>query len=137
MEDYFLIYVNKLGVNWSDKNVYEFLFTNDLTDVDGEDWDAYPASNIAKPPRVDFVKKVGILTTSDLTLHLIQESTLFAVWDAVDGVVAMAWENMDDYDEYPDSRFAIMYGDTIKDVEDKLFSIDLVLEYDEKKNKKL
>jgi len=135
MEDLYLIYVNKIGEDWTGKHLYEFLFSDRTENVDGDDWDAYPASGRPSPPNTDFVKRVGKLTTDDLKLNLVQNSSEFAVWDAVDGVVALAWENMDDYDEYPDNRIAIHFGETIKDVEDKLYEHDLVLDYNTTNNK--
>ena len=52
------------------------------------------------------------------------------MWDAVDGVIAMAWENMEDYDEYPDSRLHFSFGEEKQSVEDKLYEKDMVLNYD-------
>jgi hypothetical protein len=126
-----LIYVNKVGNDWTGKHIYEFLFSTEIKDVDGDDWDAYPASGRPSPPAEGFVKRVGRLTTEDLKLNLIQESTEFAVWDAVDGVIALAWEDMEGYNEYPEERLAFHFGDDIQSVEDKLYSHDLVLEYNE------
>jgi hypothetical protein len=129
MEDLYLIYVNKIGEDWTGKHLYEFLFSDRTENVDGDDWDAYPASGRPSPPNSGFVKKVGRLISEDLMFNLVQNSSEFAVWDAVDGVVALAWENMDEYDEYPENRVAIHFGETIKSVEDKLYSKDLILEY--------
>jgi hypothetical protein len=126
-----LIYVNKVGNDWTGKHIYEFLFSTEIKDVDGDDWDAYPASGRPSPPAEGFVKRVGRLTTEDLKLNLIQESTESAVWDAVDGVIALAWEDMEGYNEYPEERLAFHFGDDIQSVEDKLYSHDLVLEYNE------
>ena len=135
MKELYLIYVNRIGEDWTGKHLYEFLFSDRTENVDGDDWDAYPASGRPSPPNSDFVKKVGRLVSDDLKLKLVQNSSEFAVWDAVDGVVALAWENMDDYDDYPDNRVAIHFGETIKSVEDKLYEHDLVLEYNATSNK--
>jgi hypothetical protein len=135
MKELYLIYVNRIGEDWTGKHLYEFLFSDRTENVDGDDWDAYPASGRPSPPNTDFVKKVGRLISDELKLKLVQNSSEFAVWDAVDGVVALAWENMDDYDEYPDNRIAIHFGETIKSVEDKLYEHDLVLEYNATSNK--
>ena len=129
MKELYLIYVNRIGEDWVGNNLYEFLFSDKTENVDGDDWDAYPASGRPSPPNSNFVKKVGRLVTGDLKLKLVQNSSEFAVWDAVDGVVALAWEDMDDYDEYPENRIAIHFGEDIKSVEDKLYEHDLVLEY--------
>ena len=67
--------------------------------------------------------------SDDLKFKLVQNSSEFAVWDAVDGVISLAWEDMEDYDDYPENRVAFHFGQLIKDVEDKLYEHDLVLEY--------
>lgn len=124
-----LIYINKLGEDWTGKHVYEFLFSDNIKNVDGDDWDMYPASGRPSPPHEHFVKRVGRLITSELSFKLVQNSTEFAVWDAVDGVVSLAWEDIQDYDTYPDYRLAFQFGEKIEDVEDKLYRYDLVLTY--------
>ena len=123
-----LIYINEIGSDWTGNNIYEFLFSDTLEDVHGEDWDAYPASGIPEPPNSEFVKRVGRLTT-ELKFDLIQKSDTFAVFDAVDGVIALGWENLLDYDEYPEERLYFKFGEGLKDVEDKLYTRDLVLDY--------
>ena len=61
---------------------------------------------------------------------MVQESDSFAMWDAVDGIIALAWENLDGYDEYPDSRLFFAFGEDIKSIETKLYEKDLVLNYE-------
>ena len=53
----------------------------------------------------------------------------FAMWDAVDGIVAMSWENMEGYDEYPEKRLFFSFGEDIESVNDKLYEKDIVLNY--------
>jgi hypothetical protein len=64
-----------------------------------------------------------------LKLDLVQESDSFAMWDAVDGIVAMSWENMEGYDEYPEKRLFFSFGEDIESVNDKLYEKDMVLNY--------
>ena len=71
------------------------------------------------------------------TLHVIQESDTFSVWDSVDGVVALGWENMDEYEEYPEKRLAFHFGEAIKDVEVKLYEKDIILNYKKPTNEKI
>jgi hypothetical protein len=52
------------------------------------------------------------------------------MWDAVDGIVAMAWENMEGYDEYPDKWLYFSFGEKISSVEDKLYEKDMVIIYE-------
>ena len=63
-----------------------FSLSDILEDIDGEGWDAYPASSNPEPPEEKFIKKSGTLV-GDLKLEVVQESDSFAMWDAVDGII--------------------------------------------------
>jgi len=136
MNELYLVFINVIGKDWKGVNLYEFIFSDSKEDIDGDDWDAIPAAGRPLSPNEEHVSKVGRLTTDEFTLHVIQESDSFSVWDAVDGVVALGWENMDNYDEYPDQRLAFHFGDEIKEVESKLYEHDLILEYKKQTNVK-
>ena len=129
MDYLYLIYINKIGQNWKGEYMYEFIFSDNTKEVDGDGWDAYPASNSPEPPETKFIKEVGTLKTT-LNLDVIQESQSFAVWDAVDGIIALAWENLDDYDEYPDKRLFFNFGQEKKEVTEKLYEKDLFLKFE-------
>jgi hypothetical protein len=131
----FLIYINKIGKNWKDEFLYEFIFSDTIENIDGEDWDSYPASGNPSPPDQKFIKKVGTLTTT-LNLEVIQNSESFAIWDAVDGIISLSWENLDGYEEYPESRLFFKFGETINSVEDKIYERDMILIFNEKNEKK-
>ena len=123
-----LVYINKVGQNWKGKFIYEFLFSDILKKIDGEGWESYPASNNPQPPDEKFIKKTGSLVT-EMKLEIVQESDSFAMWDAVDGIIALAWENLEGYDEYPESRLFFSFGEDLSSVESKLYEKDLVLNY--------
>ncbi|MBT6402782.1 hypothetical protein HOK09_04985 [Candidatus Woesearchaeota archaeon] len=123
-----LVYINKIGQNWKGNYIYEFLFSDVVKDIDGEGWDSYPSSGNPEPPEGRFVKETGLLNTT-LKLDLVQESDSFAMWDAVDGIVAMSWENMEGYDEYPEKRLFFSFGEDIESVNSKLYEKDIVLNY--------
>jgi len=126
-----LVYVNELGPNFRGDNIYEFIFS-DIDDVWGEDWDAEPANGRPQPPNIDYVKKVGVLKNSEIELNLIQNSDFFGVYDAVDGVIALAWEKGDS-DEILISkkkRLVFQYGETVDSVENKLYERDIVLKWE-------
>ena len=129
MDNLFLVYINRVGQNWKGDYIFEFLFSDVTENIDGDGWDSYPASSNPEPPENKFIKKVGSLT-SNLNLDLVSESDSFSIWDAVDGVVSMAWENLDGYEEYPDKRVYFSFGEEIKSVEDKLYEKDYILIYD-------
>lgn len=126
-----LVYVNELGPNFRGDNIYEFIFS-DLDDVWGEEWDAEPASGKPSPPEMQYVKKVGVLRNSDVSLTLIQNSDFFCVYDAVDGVIALAWESSesDDILIHKRKRLVFNYGETLESVNDKLYERDIVLNWE-------
>jgi hypothetical protein len=128
MNELFLIYVNMVGKDYKGNYIYEFIFSDSTKNIDGDEWDTFPASGRPHVPHDNFIKRVGRLE-SILKLDVIQNSDTFAVWDAIDGVIALAWENINAYDSYPDQRLCFKFGTTIKDVEAKLYEKDLILKY--------
>ena len=123
-----LVFVNVIGKDYKGLYLYEFLFSDNTKNIDGENWDVYPASGRPEPPNEKFIKKVGRLKT-ELKFDVIQNSDTFSFWDTVDGVIALCWENLDDYDEYPDKRLCFHFNENIKSVEDKLYQQDNILKY--------
>ncbi len=128
----YLIYVNYVGKDYKGNHIYEFLFSDSTEKIDGENWDTFPASGRPEPPHDIFIKKALVLK-SDLKLDVIQNSDTFAVWDALDGVVALAWENVNDYDTYPEHRMCFQFGETLEEIKNKLYEKDLVLENEKEK----
>ena len=126
-----LIYVNELGPNFRGDNIYEFIFS-DIDDVWGDEWDSEPASGKPSPPQIDFIKKVGVLKNSGLHLNLIQNSDFFSVYDSVEGVSALAWEDSDSdaVTEEKMKRLVFHFGESVKNIEDKLYERDIVLNYE-------
>lgn len=122
-----------VGKDYKGNFLYEFIFSDTTSNIDGDEWDTYPASGRPEAPHDIFIKKVGRLD-SELNLDVIQNSDTFAVWDAVDGVIALAWENINSYDSYPEHRLCFKFGETIKDVEAKLYEKDLILNYNTQKH---
>jgi hypothetical protein len=135
MEELFLIYINPLNRDWKGDYIYEFIYSDSIDNVDGEDWDLVPASGQPQPPRRDLIKKVGRLE-SKLELEVVQNSDTFSMWDAVDGIVALAFENIMGYEEYPEKRIGFKFGTPIKEVDTILYERDFVLDYNIKGNEK-
>lgn len=126
-----LVYVNALGPNYKGDNIYEFIFSNQ-EDVWGDDWDKEPAGGSPSPPHIQFVEKVGVLKNSGVELTLVQSSDFFAVYDSVEGVVGLAWENSDSESitDFKQKRLVFHYGDDEKTVADKLYERDIVLNWE-------
>lgn len=124
----YLIYVNGLGPNFRGDNLYEFIFS-DEKDVWGENWDSKPSNGYPQPPELKYVKKVGVLKNTDIKLDLIQNSDYFSMIDAVDGVIALAWES----DEVED-RMVFRFGQSEEEITDILYSKDLILKIEKKES---
>jgi hypothetical protein len=128
-----LIYVNEIGSDYKGQKQYEFVFS-ESTEIDMEEWFDVPASStiISKSPDVKYIDQVGLLRDTDVVFELIQNSDYFGVIDAVDGIIAMAWEKSNfDLDE---DRMFFRFGETVETVEKKLLKRGLTLDKQEIKN---
>ena len=123
-----LIYVNGLGPNYKGDNLYEFIFSDSL-DVWGDSWESRPANGYPSPPEIHHIKKVGVLRNTDVKLELIQNSDFFCMIDAIDDVVALAWETDE---EESQKRLVFRFGTTEQEIKDKLYERDLILEFEKK-----
>jgi hypothetical protein len=122
-----LIYVNGLGPNYKGDNLYDFIFSDSL-DVWGESWESKPSNGYPGPPEIKYIKKVGVLRNTDIKLELIQNSDFFCMIDAMDDVVALAWETNDE----DGKRLVFRFGMTEQQIKDKLYERDLILEFEKK-----
>ena len=125
----YLIFVNGLGPNYKGDNLYEFIFSEDVEDVWGDSWENKPSNGYPLPPELKYIKKVGVLRNTDVKLDLIQNSDFFCMIDAIDDVVALAWE--------PDEvmgqkRLVFRFGQTEQEIKNKLYERDLILEFEKK-----
>lgn len=114
-----LIYVNEIGSDYKGQKQYEFIFSKS-TDLDIEEWFVIPASSTqqSKSPDIQYVDLVGLLKNTDLDLELIQNSDYFGVIDAVDNVIALAWEKFDFDNQF--DRLSFKFGESVESVTKKL-----------------
>lgn len=114
-----LIYVNEIGSDYKGQKQYEFIFSKH-TEIDMEEWFTVPATitNVSKSPSLEYVEMVGLLKDSNILFDLVQNSDFFGVIDAVDGIIALAWEksNFDEEEE----RLYFRFGESIESVNNKL-----------------
>ena len=136
-----LIYINKIGTNYKGEHMFEFLFS-DRTDHDWEEeWYessvVTDTSELTPPP--SFIKEVGFLQTDELDLELVQESGVFQIYNAVEGIIALGWEKWDEDEEIDDEieRLVFKFGDHKTEVEAKLLTLDIELDYTPNKTKTL
>ena len=121
-----LIYVNEIGSDYKGQKQYEFIFS-ESTEIDMGEWFIIPASASSQPksPDMEYVDLVGLLKNTDLKLDLIQDSDYFGVTDAVDGVIALAWEKFDFDAE--NERLTFKFGESMDNVTKKLKQRSFVL----------
>jgi hypothetical protein len=131
-----LIYVNEIGEDYKGQKQYEFIFSTS-TEIDMDVWFKIPASLTSEPksPDIEYVDLVGLLKNTDLQLELIQNSDYFGVIDAVDGVIAMAWEKFDFDSE--NERLTFKFGESIESVTKKLKQRSYILLNEEIKFKNI
>ena len=127
----YLIYVNGLGPNYKGDNIYEFIFSDVKEEVWGESWESKPSNGNPLPPNIEFIRKVGVLKNAEIKLSLIQDSDFFSMIDALDDVIALAWESDEsDINFDLEKRLVFRYGEDEKKIKDKLYERDIVLEFD-------
>jgi hypothetical protein len=129
----YLIYVNELGPNYKGDNIYEFIFSMDLENIWGDSWESKPSNGYPSPPDLEYVNKVGVLKNDEVTLSVIQSSDYFSMMDAIDGVIALSWENESDITNFDiNKRLVFRFGETEESVKNKLYERDIVLEFEKK-----
>jgi hypothetical protein len=125
-----LVFVNELGPNFRGDNLYEFIFS-DNEDVSGEDWESSPAGGNPQPPHIDYITKVGVLKNDKIKLNVVQNSDFFSFYDAVDKVIALSWEDIEnEYYNEDDTRLVFHYGDSEENVMNKLYERDIILTFE-------
>ncbi len=114
-------FVNLVGQEEDGNYRYEFIFTDNPDEFWGEDFENKPCSLMNNlMPSEEYKTETHIVKTK-LVFDLIQNNGCFGMQDCMDGIVAVAWENIDDYDEYPeDGRLFFMFGESLEEVERKL-----------------
>lgn len=100
---------------------YEFIFTTNIDEFWGENFEYKPAGLVnGLVPEDKYINEIHVVKMK-IKLDLIQNSCCFGFQDCTDGIIALAWENVDDYEEYPeDGRIFFRFGETLEEVENKL-----------------
>ena len=121
LKEAFLLFVRLIGEENDGYYRYEFIFTDNPDEAWGEDWEHKPAGLVNDlMPSEEYIYEIHIVKTK-IKFDLIQNNMCFGMQDAMDGIVAIAYENMDSYETYPeDGRLFFMFGETFEDVERKL-----------------
>lgn len=120
-EKLYLAFVNPIGKNAHDMYEYEFFFTETPDIVWGEDWNEQcPSACGSLLPAGETYSKIMRLT-SIIPFTCAQENSCFSLQDSVDNILALAFENISEYTEYPEPfRLVFHFGEEFESVEDKL-----------------
>ena len=121
LKEAFLLFVRLIGEENDGYYRYEFIFTDNPDEAWGEDWEHKPAGLVNDLiPSDEYITEVHIVKTK-IKFDLIQNNMCFGMQDAMDGIVSIAYENMDSYESYPDDgRLFFMFGESLDEVERKL-----------------
>jgi len=131
----YLIYINRIGTTFKGEHIFEFLFSNSVE----WDWDDtwYESSVMTDTrelsPDESIIKVVGTLKTDEFDLELVQEDGVRDIYNAVEGIIALGWEKLEEEEEIPERRRVFNFGDTKESVDEQLYEYDLTLKYKENK----
>jgi hypothetical protein len=133
----YLIYINRIGTTFKGEHIFEFLFS-ESTDWEWDDgW--YESSVMTETrelaPDESIIKLVGTLKSDILDLELVQEDGVRDIYNAVEGIIALGWEKLEEDEEIPEKRRVFKFGDTKESVDEQLYEYDLALKYKENKVK--
>ena len=127
-----VVYVLYIGTNSDGLNIYHFLLSENAEETFMEDWNEKPSANIPNDRLViddtqyEYVKELK----TDIKLDLVQDNTCFSMQDCRDHIIAMAYENLDVAEEYPEPlRIVIHFGEYINEVERKLLQRDMRMKF--------
>lgn len=125
-----VVYVVFVGIDTDGMNVYRFLLSENCDETFAEGWSEKPAGVIPRELMMidDSMYQYEKELKTDLKLDLAQDNTCFSMQDCRDHIIALAFENLDNAEEYPEPcRIVVHFGDNIGDVEEMLAKRDLIL----------
>lgn len=127
-EEVYLCFIRLVGEENDNYYRYEFVFTNNIDEVFGENFNQKPAC-LVNDLFVDeeYVSEIHIVKMK-IKLDLIQDNCCFSMSDCYDGIISLGWENIDAYTEFPsDGRIFFKFGETLEEVERKLAVKNVVM----------
>jgi hypothetical protein len=120
-KDVSLLFIRLIGEENDGYYRYEFIFTDNPDEAWGDDWEYKPSGLVnSLIPSDEYITEIHIVKTK-IKFDLIQNNMCFGMQDCMDGIVALAFENIDEYENYPeDGRLFFMFGESFDEVERKL-----------------
>lgn len=120
-KDVYLGFIRLIGEENDGYFRYEFIFTDNADEFWGDNFEYKPAGLVNDLiPSDEYITEIHIVKTK-IKFDLVQNNMCFGMQDCMDGIVALAFENIDEYENYPeDGRLFFMFGESFDDVERKL-----------------
>lgn len=127
-----VVYIIFLGIDADGMNIYHFLLSENTEETFAEGWSEKPAGN--NPREIMLIDNTMFEYEKELKteikLDLAQDNTCFSMQDCRDDIIALAYENLDEAEEYPEPcRIVIHFGDKIDDVEAMFAKRDMRLRF--------
>ena len=113
-----LCFVRNIGHDVDGNNLYELFFTEESDTFWGDGFEYMPASLVNELIPNEGSYSVVKEIKTNLKLSLATESCCHSMQDCIDGIIALAYEDISGYDEFPDEgRLVLHFGDDYRDVE--------------------
>lgn len=116
-----LCFIKFSGTDIDGMNNYECLFTDKIDEFWGENFEYMPCCLCNG--LIPYENSYSIVKTikTKIKLNLIQDSCCFSYQDAIDNIVAIGYEDISEYDEYPENgRLILFFGETYDKFEEKI-----------------
>lgn len=126
-----VVYVKHIGTEIDDKYIYHLYLSSNPDNAFAEGWGEVPACTVPRKliDLDDDMYEYIVELKSEIKLDLAQNCCCFSMQDARDHIVALAYENLDNAEEYPEPRIIIQFGDAISQVEKMMAQRDIILKY--------
>jgi len=137
-----LIYIYKIGTTSKGDGLYEFILSEDPTNIDSESWgwELSPACDNAQPPSEDYYDKIISLKTDKFSLTCLHEAVDREYMHGYHNIHALAYENdeistdgfesYEDLDNYDKPLLVFHYGMSLNDIKGVLSDRDIILNGD-------
>lgn len=138
-----LIYIYKIGINSNGSGLYEFIFSDEPTNIDSEDWgwELSPACDNAEPPAKGFYNEIINLKTDKFSLTCLHEAVDREYMHGYHNIHALAYENdeittegfqsYEDLDEHDKPLMVFHYGMSLNDIKTVFSDRDIILHENE------
>ena len=123
-EEVKLGFVNEIGQDERGRYKYELVFSDDIDEFWGENFEYSPCCLINNmKPHDPYITEMYVIH-SPFKLNLIQNSCCFSFQDCADGICSLAYA----YDDLENIFLVLMFGETLTEVESKLAIKNIVIE---------